>query len=182
MTPKRTATTRSMTRRLGAAPPAAAPPAAGPTTILVGAPGAGDSTLDIEGFIVIAIGDEKFTLTGKIGDAIIVSYHKPFEEALPLGTLTQMIGKVATALGIPNAAGFEQSLNTTLDDVAKVPVLGPVVKMLKEGVFKITDLGINTQTKTYEFGFGVDTTATVNNIPIAAFGMKFTYVSAQPQA
>lgn len=177
MTPKRTATTRSMTRRNAAAPLAAAPAAA----ILVGAPGPGESTLDIEGFIVIEIGDEKFTLTGKIGDAIIVSYHKPFEEALPLGTLPQMIGRVATALGIPNAAGFEQSLNTTLDDVAKVPVLGPVVKMLKEGVFKITDLGINTQTKTYEFGFGVDTTATVNNIPIAAFGMKFTYVSAPAQ-
>jgi hypothetical protein len=176
MTPKRTATTRSMTRRYAAAPLAAAP-----AGVPLGAPAAGESTLDIEGFIVIQIGDEKFTLTGKIGDAIIVSYHKPFEEALPLGTLTQMIGKVATALGIPNAAGFEQSLNTTLDDVAKVPVLGPVVKMLKEGVFKITDLGINTQTKTYEFGFGVDTTATVNNIPIAAFGMKFTYVSAPAQ-
>lgn len=160
MTPKRTTTTRSLTRQ---------------NTTGLGAAAVGGSGVETEGFIVIQIGDEEFTLTGRIGNALIVSYHKSFEDALPLGTLPDMIGKVATALGIPDAADFEKNITGKLDALAKIPVLGPVVDMLRKGVFKITDLGINTQTKTYEFGFGVDTTATVDNIPIAAFGLKFTY-------
>jgi hypothetical protein len=128
------------------------------------------------GFIVLKIGDDEFTLDGYVGDFIIVSYHRSFEEALPLGTITEMLGAVAGALGVPDAPKFEKDLNDLLDNLAKIPVLGPIIKVLKEGVFKVTDLAINTQTKTYEFGFGVDTSETVDNIPIKAFGVKFTYV------
>jgi hypothetical protein len=181
MTPKRTTSTRSMSRRARPAPAAAPPTAqslgAAPAPAALKAGEAAESGLQVEGFIVIKIGDEEFTLQGKVGAAIIVSYHKPFDEALPLGTLPQMIGAVAAALGVPDAKGFQDHVKSTLDDMGKVPVLGGVVKMLSEGVFKITDLGINTQTGTYEFGFGVDTSATVNNIPIAAFGVKLTYVA-----
>ena len=181
MTPKRTTSTRSTSRRARSAPAAAVPAAiwlgAEPGPAAPKAGDAAESGLQIEGFIVIKIGDEDFTLQGKVGAAIIVSYHKPFDEALPLGTLPQMIGAVAKALGVPDADGFQKHLQSTLEDMGKVPVLGGVVKMLSEGVFKITDLGINTQTGTYEFGFGVDTSETVNNIPIAAFGVKFTYVT-----
>lgn len=144
---------------------------------------AGDAGLEVEGYIVIQIGDEKFTLEGKIGDALYVSYHKPFEEAFPLGTLPTMIGKVAVALGIPNAEGFVKSLNETLDKLAAIPALGKIIDLLRKGVFKITDLGIDTRVpdaKVYEFGFGVDMSETVDSIPIAAFGLKFKYTSTPP--
>jgi hypothetical protein len=167
MTQKRTVATHSLPRRR--------------TTVFSLA--ADGSAAEVDGYIVIQIGDEKFTLVGKVGAAIYVAYHKPFEEAFPLGTIPQMLGKVATALGIPNAADFEKSLNDTLAQLAAIPALGKVVEVLSKGVFKITDLGIDTRnpdSKSYEFGFGVDTSETVDSIPLAAFGLKFTYTSTKP--
>lgn len=159
------ATSQAVTR-----PMAAAPGGAG-----------NDSSLLTEGFITISIGEEKFELRGVVGGYLKVEYHKSFEDALPLGTIPDIVTDVAKALGVPNAAEFKDKLDTMLTDLGEVTLVAPVAKILNEGVVKVTDLGIDTQANKYQFGFGVDLTGEkekdrdVGSIALDAFGLLFTY-------
>jgi hypothetical protein len=152
------------------------------TRTMAAAPGslaAGDGgNLLTEGFITISIGDEKFELSGIVGAYLKVEYHKSFEEALPLGTIPEIVGNVANALGVPNAKAFTGNLDAMLTDLEGVPLVKPAASMLKEGVVKVTDLGIDTQTGKYQFGFGVDLAGkniSCGGISLDAFGLLFTY-------
>lgn len=154
------------------------------TRTMAAAPGAlgdGDGgNLLTEGFITISIGDEKFELRGIVGAYLKVEYHKSFEEALPLGTIPEIVANVATALGVPNAKDFATNLNTMLTELESVPLVAPVANILKTGVVKVTDLGIDTQTGKYQFGFGVDLAGEkVGGISLDAFGLLFTYTKAK---
>jgi hypothetical protein len=144
--------------------------------------GAGDEgKLLTEGFITISIGDEKFELRGIVGDYLKVEYHMTFEDAVPLGTIPDIVGSVAKALGVPNADEFTNNLNQMLTDLEAVPLVKPAATALKTGVVKVTDLGIDTQSGKYQFGFGVDLTTgePVAGIAVDAFGLLFTYTKAK---
>jgi hypothetical protein len=144
-----------------------------------GALGEGGSLLT-EGFITISIGEEKFELRGIVGDYLKVEYHKSFEEALPLGTIPEIVGNVAKALGVPNADEFTANLDKMLDDLEKVALVAPAATVLKTGVVKVTNLGIDTQTGKYQFGFGVDLAGKpVAGNSLDAFGLLFTYTKAK---
>ncbi|MEZ5292017.1 MAG: hypothetical protein R2745_13105 [Vicinamibacterales bacterium] len=145
-----------------------------PSTAAVMTAGSGASAFTASGFIQIKIGDQEFTLRGTVDQYIVVSYHKPYEHAVSLGKLPDMMGQVGTALGL-DGADFTTKLNAFLTGLEAIPGLAPVAKILKTGIVKVTDLGIDTKKQEYAFGFGVDCTQTLATIPIAAFGVTFTY-------
>jgi len=154
-----------------------------PVAAAPGAPGAAaDGTLLTEGFITISIGEEKFELRGIVGDYLKVEYHMSFADALALGTIPEIMGNVAKALGVPNAAEFTTKLTAMLKDLEGVPLVKPAATILKNGVVKVTDLGIDTQMGKYEFGFGVDLAGKNINcggISLDAFGLLFTYTKSK---
>jgi len=154
-----------------------------PVAAAPGAPGAAaDGTLLTEGFITISIGEEKFELRGIVGDYLKVEYHMSFADALALGTIPEIMGNVAKALGVPNAAEFTTKLTAMLEDLEGVPLVNPAATILKDGVVKVTDLGIDTQTGKYEFGFGVDLAGkniSCGGISLDAFGLLFTYTKSR---
>lgn len=151
------------------------------TTTVAAAEGTDDTKpFLIEGFIEISIGDEKFKLDGIVGAYLKVEYHKPFEEAVSLGTIPEMVGAVASGLGVADGATFAGNLTNRIGDLGRVPGLQPVAKILNEGVVKVTDLAIDTQEGKYQFGFGVDLTGLeppigYAGITLDAFGLLFTY-------
>jgi hypothetical protein len=113
-----------------------------------------------------------------VGAYLKVVYHKSFEEALPLGTIPEIVGNVASSLGVANAKEFTANLNTMLTDLEGFPLVKPAVTILKEGVVKVTDLGIDTQTGKYQFGFGADLAGKnirCGPVSVDAFGLLFTY-------
>lgn len=176
VTKKRATRARSTTvTRMQAAAPAR-------TALGVGADSGG--TLLTEGFVTISIGDKHFELRGVIGHYLKVEYQVSFEDAEPLGTIPEIIGDVAQALGIPKVEEFMDGplgLNTMLKELKEVPLVGPVAEILATGLIKVTDLGIDTQAGTYRFGFGVDLVgkkeADTGGIKLDAFGLLFTYTS-----
>jgi hypothetical protein len=138
-------------------------------------PAAG-TTVSVAGFITVDIGGTKYTLEGTVGSSIVVAYHRPFADAANVGTIASIIGDVGTALGSTNLAA---NVNNALDELKPVPLLGPVVNAIATANIRITDLAINTATKTYQFGFGLDFTQEVppiqvGSIALDSFGLVVT--------
>lgn len=143
------------------------------------------ATFTTEGYITITIGDEKFELRGTVGAHLKVEYHKTFEEALPLGTIPDMVSGIAGGLGITDGPKFKQELDARIDQLGTVPGLKAVADLLKNGVVKVTDLGIDTQEGKYQFGFGVDLTGAdlkYAGISLDAFGLLVTYAPPKAKA
>ena len=152
---------------------------------LLGAEGAPESTLVTEGFIGVTINEQYYELRGTVGDHLKVAWHKPFAEAIDLGTIPDMVGAVAGAIGVTNGASFKAELEAKLDALEKIGGLKPVAHTLKTASVRITDLGIDTQAGRYEFGFGVDLSAAgvaYKGVSMDAFGLLFTYTTAPEPA
>jgi hypothetical protein len=139
----------------------------------------------IDGALVIEINGHPFTLEGKVGTSIVVEYHRTFEEAANLGTFADIIISVGSALGAP--ADFVTDIQKRVDDFKNNAAAGPLDKVaaaLLSAQLRITDLGINTLTKSYQFGFVLDFSESkieAAGIKLKAFGLKFSY-QKQPQA
>ena len=148
---------------------------------LMAAEGAPEAHLVTEGFIRITINEQPYELRGTVGDHLKVAWHKPFEEAIDMGTIPEMVGAVAGAIGVADGASFTAELNAKLDALEKIGGLKPVAHTLKTASVRITDLGIDTQVGKYEFGFGVDLSASgiaYKGVSMDAFGLLFTYTTA----
>jgi hypothetical protein len=133
-----------------------------------------DTKVTVGGFITVEIGNTLFTLRGTVGDHIIVAYHAPFAEAADLGNIRSMIIEVGTALGSKNMA---KEVDDALVKIEGVPLLGPITVKIAEANIRITDLEINTATKTYQFGFGLDFTKEPVELPplkLNSFGLVIT--------
>jgi hypothetical protein len=142
------------------------------TTTLVQA-GTG-STIQVAGFITVDISGTPYTLSGTVGSAIVVDYHRSFADAANVGTIQSIITSVATALG---STSLGAEVSAALDSVKGVPFLGPVVAVLTTSNVRITDLAINTATRTYQFGFGLDLTGQdikLGSITLDSFGLVVT--------
>jgi len=149
------------------------------TVPTVGAATGTGSTLTVAGTVVLTIAGQQYTLTGTVGSAIIVEYHKPFDQAISIGSITSIAGEVGTALGVPQIG---TQATSAVNSLSGVPVLGSVVAAIANANIRITDLAINTQTKTYQFGFAFDFTAggsppTLAGITLDAFGLLVSYTS-----
>lgn len=143
----------------------------------VGDAGGGGSVLT-EGFLRITINGQPFELRGQVGAHIKVAWHQPFEQGVSLGTIPEMIGAVAGALGVADGDAFTRQLNGKLEALSGVPGLKPVADILKNDPVVVTDLAIDTQNGAYQFGFGVKLeNVTYKSISMDAFGLLFTYTS-----
>jgi hypothetical protein len=142
---------------------------------------AGDTkSLTLKGSITIKIGSESFTLEGTVGNNIIVEYHADFDKAINLGSITEMGGEVAQALGVGDMAKKITDEIENLKNNAP-PILADVIKVIDSPI-RITDLVINTQTNHYAFGFALDFTTQdikIGNIQLMSFGLLIDYSSPE---
>lgn len=168
--------------------------------------------VSVDGFIVLDIVDKKYTLTGsfskfkppggtKEASGIVVEYHKPFNEAITLGSIDDIIVVVGDQLvGSGGGVSFQTQWwgqggsstspteDSTLGRIKVVPAIGGVITQVLAAQIRITDLGINTITSTYQFGFAFDFTnlnngkglTLLDNVPLSiqALGAKITYQKA----
>jgi hypothetical protein len=129
----------------------------------------------------VTTNEQRFELRGTVGDHLKVAWHKPFDEAIDLGTIPEMVGAVAGAIGVADGASFKAELDAKLDALENIGGLKPVAHLLKTATVRITDLGIDTQVGKYEFGFGIDLSASsiaYKGVSLDAFGLLFTYTAA----
>lgn len=141
--------------------------------------------MDSKGYLVIDVSGTPYTLTGKMGDSgIQVSYHaESLETSADLGTIDAILDSIIDAVG--KAFGLTGTpfpkWSTIKADIQKIPAVGPVIDRFAKAHLRITDLGINTVTSTYEFGFAFDFKAgdqqevKISEIVLDAFGWRLTY-------
>lgn len=157
-------------------PPVLLSPAAQPA-----ATGGGGSTT-VEGSITLTIGPHTYTLTGTLGDHLIVEYHATFEDSISLGSVNDIATQIGTAMGF---SGFGAEIQAVHSSLAQVPVLGSIASVLTTASVRITDLEINTQTNTYGAGLALDFTTSspapkLLGIELLSLGFKVTRVNPTP--
>ena len=138
--------------------------AAGTTTTAAGTTttAAGTSTTTVDGTVTLSIAGNTYTLTGTLGDDLIVEYHADFDQAISLGTVGAIAPSIANALSFPDLA---REITDTLNEVGSLPVIGQIGSILLKATARITDLEINTQAKTYGVGLALDFTQLPPNTP-----------------
>ena len=130
---------------------------------------AGTSTTTVDGTVTLSIAGNTYTLTGTLGDDLIVEYHADFDQAISLGTVGAIAPSIANALSFPDLA---KEITNTLNEVGSLPVIGQIGSILLNATARITDLEINTQAKTYGVGLALDFTQLPPNTPTpSVFGI-----------
>jgi hypothetical protein len=157
------------------------PPGTSPVLLTPAAtPAASGSTTTVDGSITVSIAGQTYTLTGTLGSDLIVEYHKDFDEAISLGEVSAIAPSIATALNFPDLA---TEITDALNSLNTLPVLGQAISVVLSASARITDLEINTQTKTYGVGLALDFTTsspqpTLLGITLVSLGFKVTKTSA----
>jgi hypothetical protein len=153
------------------------PPGTSPVLLTPAAtPAATGSTTTVDGFITVKIAGQSYTLTGSLGSDLIIEYHKDFADSISLGPVGDIAPQIATAFNFPDLAG---DITTALNSLSTLPVAGQGIKVVLSASARITDLEINTQTKTYGVGLALDfTTSTPQpsllGITLMSLGFKVT--------
>lgn len=167
-------------------PAAAQPAGTGGTT----------ASTTVEGSITVTVLNQKYTLTGTLGDHLIVEYHASFEDAITVGSIDDIVKNIGNAVGYPGLGAEIQTFTGSSGPLANVTVLKDIVTKLAEVKIKITDLEINTQTNTYGVGLALDFTSlppdttttpptptpppTLLGIELLSVGFKVTRVNPTP--
>jgi len=136
------------------------------------------SGLTLSGSLVLEIGGQTYTLSGTVGDHLIVKFDKPFPAGANLGPIREIARPVAEALGAPKLAESVDNEIKALKD-SGISILSEVIMVLTEAPVQITYLEINTLTNTYGFGFALDfrnLNISAAGIKLDAFGLRVTYV------
>jgi hypothetical protein len=144
--------------------------------------GGGGGSTTVQGSITLTIGPKTYTLTGTLGDHLIVEYHATFEDSISLGSVDTIATEIGTAMGFP---GFGAEIQSVHSSLAQVPVLGSIANVLTTASVRITDLEINTQTNTYGVGLALDFTTSsptpkLLGIELLSLGFKVTRVNPTP--
>lgn len=152
------------------------PPGTSPVLLTPAAtPAASGSTTTIDGSITVSIAGQTYTLTGTLGSDLIVEYHKDFDEAISLGQVDTIAPAIATAFNFPDLASEITNAQNSLSAL-------PGISTFLTASARITDLEINTQTKTYGVGLALDFTTstpqpTLLGITLVSLGFKVTKTS-----
>lgn len=168
-----------MTQNPPGTPPVLITPASTPAQGTSGTSSAGtSSSLTIEGTLTLEIADQKYTLTGTLGDHVIVEYHAAFDDSISLGPVSRFAGQVATAFGFP---GFATEITGALNELNKVPLAGAAAGAVLTASARITDLEINTLTGSYGIGLALDFSTSnpspsLFGVSLVALGFKVTKV------
>lgn len=138
-------------------------------------------TTTINASMTVNIAGEIFTLAGKLDNAnIVVEYHAPFDKAVSLGSIDTIATELGNALHFPELGTLVTQTHT---ETKNLPVLGGIVGAFETATVRITDLVINTATKTYGVGLALDfTTSTplpqLFGITLVSLGFSVTKVNA----
>lgn len=111
------------------------------------------STTTVAGSITLSIADHNYTLTGTVGQYVIVEYHASFDDAINLGTIDSIATRIGQDIGFPDL-GTE--IQTVKGSLSSVPAVQSIFDAITHASVKITDLEINTQTGAYGIGLAVD--------------------------
>ena len=145
------------------------------------------NNVEVDGSITLKIANQPFTLAGKLSkitvnnvakSAIVVAYHREFADAASLGSVTSIAAEVAGAFGV---SGVKDQVDTAIGDLQAIPMFGDFVDKIANANIRITDLGINTVTNVYQFGFGLDFTENPltiggdQGLVLEAVGLRVTY-------
>jgi hypothetical protein len=155
------------------------PPGTPPVLLTPAATTATTATTTFDGSITLSIAGQTYTLTGTLGNDLIVEYHADFAQAIGLGTVGDIATSIATAVGFPDLA---TEITGTLSQLETLPSpVGSVISELAGATVRITDLEINTQTKTYGVGLALDFTTSSSppmlfGIALLSVGFKVTRV------
>lgn len=163
--------------------PAVQPAATGGTT----------PSTTVEGSITLNIANHTFTLTGTLGQHMIVEYHAAFEDSISLGSISDIATAIANAFGFSGPNGIDTEISTVSRSLSSVPVLSEIAAVFIHAQIRITDLEINTQTSTYGVGLAMDftklppgtlpnnqTVPTLLGIELLSLGFKVTKVNPNP--
>ena len=175
-------------------PPVLLTPAAQPAD--TGGSTTGGSTTTVAGSITLNIANHTFTLTGTLGQHMIVEYHAAFEDSISLGSISDIATAIANAFnfsGTGGTGGIDTEITTVSSSLNSVPVLKEIYGVFTHAQIRITDLEINTQTSTYGVGLAMDftqlppgvlpqgqTVPTLLGIELLSLGFKVTKVNPNP--
>jgi len=74
---------------------------------------------------------------------------------------------------------FKSKVDSVIDDLDKMPLIGGIVEVIENTSVRITNLGINTKTGEYSFGAGLDFTKTPfhskQGLSLDAIGFQVNY-------
>jgi hypothetical protein len=138
------------------------------------------STTNFAASMTVTIAGEVFTLKGKLDTHnIVVEYHESFDKAVSLGTIATIADEIGKALHFDDLGG---TIRTTHDTIAGLPVVGEIGDALLTATIRITDIVINTSTKTYGVGLALDFTSsdplpTLFGITLVSLGFSVTKVN-----
>ena len=148
-------------------------------------PDPGTSVTTFEGTVTLEVAHQKYTLTGTLGDHIIVEYHASFDDSFSLGPISSFAIEIADQFGF---SGFDKYMAEALQEVNKLPLVGTVTNAVLTASARITDLEINTLTGTYGIGLALDFSTSTKSISLfgvtlVALGFKVTRTktAAPPQ-
>lgn len=118
---------------------------------------------------------QSYTLSGTFNvgsggqnSSFIMEYHASFEEAINLGPLQGILPGITAAFGFDGVSNALQSAGNAL---ATVPGFDKILN----ASLKITDIVINTLSKTYQFGVALDFSTIPD--PIEFAGIKLMSLS-----
>ena len=144
-----------------------------------GTPAAGTTTF--EASMTVNIAGEIFTLKGTLDNAaIVVEYHAEFHKAVSLGSIETIATEIGNALNFPELGNLVKETHT---QIGGLPVVGGIVNSIDTATIRITDLVINTATKTYGVGLALDFTTsepplpTLFGITLVSLGFHVTKVN-----
>lgn len=138
------------------------------------------STTDIAATVTLTIAGQPFTLGGKFDNSdVIVEYHREFGEAASLGSIDSIADEIEKSL---NFTGLSKIIKDTNAQVSALPPLANALQALETATVRITDIIINTKTKTYGIGLALDFTTSnplpkVFGITLVSFGFSITQVN-----
>jgi hypothetical protein len=122
----------------------------------------GAASTDIAASLTIAIAGQPFTLGGKFDNSgIIVEYHSDFGQAASLGSIQSVADEIEKSL---NFNGLSKIITDTNDLVKNLGPIAKIASAFETATIRITDIVINTKTKTYGIGLALDFT-TSNPLP-----------------
>jgi hypothetical protein len=138
------------------------------------------STTNIAASMTVNIAGQDFTLKGKLDSLnIVVEYHEPFDKAISLGKIETIADEIGTALHFDELGGV---IRSTRDAIHGLDVVREIGDALLTATVRITDIVINTSTKTYGVGLALDFTSsdplpTLFGITLVSLGFSVTKVN-----
>lgn len=140
-----------------------------PTTLISTQGNSDTPTPTFDGSMVVQILDQTYTLTGSLGEGLVLEYHKDFDQAISLGQVGTIAPRIADALGFKDLG---DEITHVLGEVAKLKILGEIAQVILSASARITDLEINTQTSTYGVGLALDFTTSSPLPKISSLGIE----------